>query len=108
MTKPNSDCDVSPMLINLKEDIKLIDVRIQKVLENFDDENHCLLGEFQSIFIDSERLEKYTEDPGGHRELMVQLWYPAKTGSDEPTAPYTANPKELASGLEHAFSLPAR
>lgn len=44
MMKPNSDCDVSPMLINLKEDIKLIDVRIQKVLENFDDENHCLLG----------------------------------------------------------------
>lgn len=49
MTKPNGDCDVSPLLINLKEDIKFINARIQNVLENFDDQSHCLLGDFQSI-----------------------------------------------------------
>lgn len=58
-------------------------------------------------FIDSARQDPYSENPKKNRELMVQLWYPAKTGSHEPTAPYTSNPKELALGLEIGFSAPA-
>ncbi|KNF09032.1 platelet-activating factor acetylhydrolase [Gottschalkia purinilytica] len=58
-------------------------------------------------FIDNKRLEEYTEDPKDKRELMVQLWYPARTGSDESIAPYIANPKELASGLALTLPFPA-
>ncbi|WP_165921049.1 alpha/beta hydrolase family protein [Paenibacillus albiflavus] len=57
-------------------------------------------------FIDSERREEYSDDPKDRRELMVQLWYPA-SGSNEPMAPYTTSPKELARGLASMISIPA-
>ncbi len=35
-------------------------------------------------WVDTSRPELFTTDPNDHRELMVQVWYPAK---DEPSAP---------------------
>ncbi|WP_454052396.1 alpha/beta hydrolase [Clostridium sp. Marseille-Q7071] len=59
------------------------------------------LGTKTFHFIDYKRPENYTEDPNDHRELMVQIWYPAKAGSNEPLAPYIKNPRELAIGLSY-------
>jgi len=58
-------------------------------------------------FIDEKRQEPYAEHPNIRRELMVQLWYPAKTGSQEPTAPYTATPREIAIGFGKSISMPS-
>ena len=58
-------------------------------------------------FIDEKRPEAYIDNPEAHRELMVQLWYPAETGSKEPTAPYITHSKELASGLVLTRPFPA-
>lgn len=37
---------------------------------------------------DEGRRETYSPTPGGSRELMVQIWYPAAAGSDAPRALY--------------------
>ncbi|WP_152393803.1 alpha/beta hydrolase family protein [Paenibacillus guangzhouensis] len=65
------------------------------------------VGTMTFHFTDDKRQEEYAKDPSIRRELMVQLWYPAKTGSDEPTAPYTATPQEIAIGLGTSISIPA-
>lgn len=56
--------------------------------------------------IDDKRMEEYAKDSNDKRELMVQIWYPAKTGSGKANAPYLPHPKELAAGLAMSRSLP--
>jgi hypothetical protein len=38
--------------------------------------------------VDEDRHELLSAEPQDRRELMVQIWYPAHTGPDEPRAPY--------------------
>lgn len=56
--------------------------------------------------VDKSRLEEYTKVPNDHRELMIQIWYPAKVKNNESTASYTSYPQELAAGLQASIPLP--
>lgn len=56
---------------------------------------------------DAERLETLTDDPSDHRELLVQIWYPAMPADDGLTAPYVYGLAALADGMdarEHAVA----
>lgn len=43
------DCDFSPILITMKKDLKQISMQIEHILQVFDQEHQCFLGEFQAI-----------------------------------------------------------
>ncbi len=64
------------------------------------------IGTTSLHLVDKNRLDEYTKDPDDHRELMIQIWYPAEVNKNELTAPYTAHSKELAAGLQTALPLP--
>ncbi len=55
------------------------------------------MGTMTYHWVDTGRHEDFGADPNAHRELMVQLWYPAKNEPSAPRAPYVQNPEELAS-----------
>ncbi|OKP68119.1 dienelactone hydrolase [Paenibacillus sp. P3E] len=46
-------------------------------------------------FVDTHRKEIYGEDREGHRELMVQVWYPAQAGTGK-YAPFIPEPRILS------------
>ncbi len=54
------------------------------------------IGTVTYHWIDSSRPELFTADPNDHRELMVQLWYPARNEPSAPRAPYLQHPEALA------------
>ncbi len=54
------------------------------------------IGTVTYHWIDTSRHEDFGADPNANRELMVQLWYPAKNVPSAPRAPYLQNPEELA------------
>lgn len=58
-------------------------------------------------WVDYQREEPYTKDPNDKRELMVQVWYPAKEKGKMNRAPYINNSHEIAKGLEKSLSIPA-
>ncbi|MEZ4587080.1 MAG: hypothetical protein R2909_11820 [Gemmatimonadales bacterium] len=43
-------------------------------------------------WIDTARPELYTTAPGDHRQVLVQIWYPAEPGTGATPAPYLVNP----------------
>ncbi|MFK7693828.1 sporulation-specific diadenylate cyclase CdaS [Paenibacillus sp. HJGM_3] len=49
MAQPNGDCDFSPMLISLKQDLKQVSLKLDHIVNEFDQEHRCFLGEFQRI-----------------------------------------------------------
>lgn len=55
------------------------------------------IGTVTYHWVDTSRDEDFGTDPNAHRELMVQLWYPAQNQPSAPRAPYLENPEELAS-----------
>ncbi len=55
------------------------------------------IGTLTYHWIDANRQEVFTADPEARRELMVQLWYPAKGDPSSPRAPYLQHPEALAS-----------
>ncbi len=46
------------------------------------------IGTVTYHWVDTSRPELFTPDPNDHRELMVQVWYPAKSEPSAPRAPY--------------------
>lgn len=58
-------------------------------------------------WVDSNREEWYTKKTEDKRELMVQIWYPAKDGGNKSLTSYISHVDEIAKGLEKAFSIPA-
>lgn len=46
------------------------------------------IGTITYYLRDESRAETYSPTPGGPRELMAQVWYPAVANSDAPRAPY--------------------
>jgi predicted dienelactone hydrolase len=50
-------------------------------------------------WVDAARPEIFTADPNDHRELMVQVWYPAQPNQSAPRAPYVQDAGALAPGL---------
>ena len=57
--------------------------------------------------VDEDREEIYGEDPGGDRELMLQVWYPAELGSSTIPAPYFDQLEVAASVLAERLGLPS-
>lgn len=64
------------------------------------------IGTTNFHLVDKSRLEEYTKDPNDHRELMIQIWYPAKVKNNESTTSYTSHSQELAAGLQASLPLP--
>ena len=54
------------------------------------------IGTLTYHWVDPGRPEAFTADPNAHRELMVQIWYPAKVDPSSSRAPYVPNPGALA------------
>ena len=42
-------------------------------------------------WVDQEREEWFTDDPNDFRQIMIQLWYPAKPGEKNKRAPKNAS-----------------
>jgi predicted dienelactone hydrolase len=57
-------------------------------------------------WVDAARPEVFTADPHDRRELMVQLWYPAKPDPSAARAPWVQDADALAPALARAFHLP--
>jgi predicted dienelactone hydrolase len=65
------------------------------------------IGTVTYRWVDAARPEVFTADPDDRRELMVQLWYPAKPGPSAPRAPWVRDADAVAPALARAFHLPA-
>ena len=65
------------------------------------------IGTTTSHMIDGNREEIYGDDPGGDRELMLQVWYPAEPGSSTTPAPYFDQLDVAASVLAERLGLPS-
>ncbi len=59
------------------------------------------------FWTDNSRGEVYTTDPSDYRELMVQIWYPAKGGENYQKAPHVTFPKKAISSIARTAGLPA-
>jgi hypothetical protein len=57
------------------------------------------IGTLTYHWVDAARPEVFTADRGDHRELMVQVWYPARANPSAPRAPYVQDAGALAPGL---------
>jgi Platelet-activating factor acetylhydrolase, isoform II len=57
------------------------------------------IGTLTYHWVDAARPEVFTADPNDHRELMVQVWYPAQANPSAPLAPYVQDAGALAPGL---------
>ncbi|HEY7058742.1 MAG TPA: hypothetical protein VH458_19555 [Vicinamibacterales bacterium] len=64
------------------------------------------IGTMTYHWVDPARPEVFTPNPGDHRELMVQVWYPAKRDDSARRAPYVPDSSVLAA-LARLFGLPA-
>ncbi len=56
----------------------------------------CGIGTLTCHWVDPSRPDLFTADPDDRRELMVQIWYPAKVDPSSRRAPYVRNPGALA------------
>ena len=57
--------------------------------------------------VDRNREETYGDHPGGDREFMLQVWYPAESGSSTMPAPYFDQLDVAASVLAERLGLPS-
>ncbi len=64
------------------------------------------IGTLTYHLVDANRPDVFSADPNVHRELMVQIWYPAKRESSSPSAPYIQDAKVVAPALARLFHLP--
>lgn len=63
------------------------------------------IGTLTYHWVDADRPEVFTFDSNDRRELMVQIWYPAKGDPAAPLAPYVKNTGALVP-LAHLLHLP--
>jgi predicted dienelactone hydrolase len=54
------------------------------------------IGTLTYHWVDTGRSELFTAEPNDHRELMVQIWYPAEANPSSARAPYVQDPAALA------------
>src|SRR6266498_289495 len=65
------------------------------------------IGTLTYHWVDAGRGEVFTADPGDRRELMVQIWYPAKKDPSAPRAPWLQDADAVAPALARLlFHLP--
>ncbi len=53
-------------------------------------------GTLTYSWVDAGRREVFSDDPNAHRELVAQVWYPAKGDSSSPRAPHIATADAVA------------
>jgi Platelet-activating factor acetylhydrolase, isoform II len=66
------------------------------------------IGTLTYHWIDTDRADIFSTDSSARRELMVQIWYPAKSSdsSPSPNEPYVQNASALAKALSRLKNLP--
>lgn len=64
------------------------------------------IGTLTYYWVDTGRPEIFTTDPNTRRELMVQIWYPAKGTPSSPRAPYVQDADALAPALARLIHFP--
>src|SRR6266540_3180417 len=64
------------------------------------------IGTLTYHWVDAHRPEVFTADPNDHRELTVQIWYPAKADASSPRAPWVQDAGALAPALARLFHVP--
>ena len=65
------------------------------------------IGTLTYHWVDADRLEVFSPDPNARRELMVQIWYPAKQGSSSSPTPYLQDSDTVTSALARLHNFPA-
>lgn len=64
------------------------------------------IGTLTYHWVDTHRPEIFTTDSNDHRELMVQIWYPARGDSTSPRAPYVQDADALTKAFSQLHNLP--
>src|SRR5215207_10082204 len=64
------------------------------------------IGTLTYHWVDTDRPEVFTADPDDRRELMVQIWYPAKGDPSSPRAPYIQDADAVMSAFARLFDFP--
>jgi predicted dienelactone hydrolase len=64
------------------------------------------IGTLTYHWVDADRPEVFTADPGDRRELMVQIWYPAEEDPSSPRAPYIQDADAVTSAFARQFDVP--
>ncbi len=64
------------------------------------------VGTTTMVVTDESRMEVYGPDPGGLRQLPVQLWYPAEVGEDEQPARWLQDRSAVTSAAAREAGLP--
>ncbi len=64
------------------------------------------IGTLTYHWTDTNRLEMFNSDPNARRELMVQIWYPAKTDPSSLRAPYIQDADAISSALARIKHVP--
>ncbi|MEV1170978.1 hypothetical protein [Nonomuraea sp. NPDC049784] len=57
-------------------------------------------------WVDASRPELFTADPGDHRELLAQVWYPAEKDVPGPHAPYIPDADAVTPVMAQLFRFP--
>jgi predicted dienelactone hydrolase len=65
------------------------------------------IGTLTYHWLDAGRAEVFSTDPNARRELMAQVWYPAKEAPSSPQAPYLQDAGALTSALARLHHKPA-
>ncbi|WP_028611279.1 alpha/beta hydrolase family protein [Paenibacillus harenae] len=65
------------------------------------------VGTVEYAMIDPNRQETYTDDPNDHREVLVQIWYPADIAKPlQGKAPYVKNVPVIAAEVKTKLQIP--
>ena len=64
------------------------------------------IGTLTYHWVDGDRPEIFTADPAARRELMVQIWYPAKQGLSASPAPYLQDADAVTTALARLHNFP--
>ena len=64
------------------------------------------IGTVTYHWVDTSRHEIFSADPNARRELMAQVWYPAKKGSSSSHAPYIVDADAVTTALARLHHLP--
>lgn len=64
------------------------------------------IGTLTYHWVDPSRPELFTPDPDDHRELMVQIWYPAEDQTSAQRAPYIPDAEAVAPALAYVTHYP--
>jgi predicted dienelactone hydrolase len=64
------------------------------------------IGTLTYHWTDASRQEIFSADPNARRELMVQIWYPAKNKSSSPRAPYIQDSDAITTALARLHNFP--